>query len=324
MPITHLFSVSFAKKLWALIGCIAVLAVIFVFYDSGLDFDYVIPKRLIRLLTIGLGSVCLAFSAIIFQTVVGNRVLTPAVMGYESVYLLWQVLLLFMVGVQGIAFLGLNGNFIISVLLMLGYSWALYQYLLPFYKNDVYVLLLVGLVLSMVISTFSQFIELKMSPGEFSVLQSLTYTSFNRSELETLVYASVLIVGVLALLAKRLPILDVMSLGREQAISLGVNYQQQVRFFLAIVAVLVAVSTSLIGMTAFFGIFVANIAYALCKVNRHKFTLPVGTGIAMVIFIVSQFLVEHIFNYKTTVSILINLFGGSYFLVFILRNRSQV
>lgn len=324
MQITYLSQLNVFKKLGILSLIVVAMALIFVFFGSSFDFSYVIPKRLIRLATIGLGSVCIAFSAIIFQTIVGNRILTPAVMGYESVYLLWQVLLLLVVGIDGLSVLGLNINFILSALLMMGYSWVLYRYILPLCKNDVYLLLLVGFVLSMVIGTFSQFIELKMNPGEFSVFQSLTYTSFNRSETETLIYATVAIVGVSGALIKTLPVLDVLALGREQAISLGVDYHKYIRFFLGLVAILVAVSTSLIGTTAFFGIFIANIAYALCKTNQHKFTLPMGVLVAMVVFIVSQFLVEHLFNYKTTISILVNLVCGVYFLAFLLRNKATL
>ncbi|HBJ68285.1 MAG TPA: iron ABC transporter permease, partial [Alcaligenes faecalis] len=71
-----------------------VLALSFVFYRSGLDFDYIIPKRLNRLAAMVIGGICIAWSSIIFQTMTGNRILTPAIMGYEAVYLLFQSLLI--------------------------------------------------------------------------------------------------------------------------------------------------------------------------------------------------------------------------------------
>ncbi|MBD0084138.1 iron ABC transporter permease, partial [Acinetobacter baumannii] len=39
------------------------------------------------------------------------------------------------------------------------------------------------------------------------------------------------------------------------------------------------------------------------------------------IFIAAQILVEHVFNYKTTVSILVNLVCGIYFLALTVRTR---
>ncbi|MDU6287386.1 MAG: iron chelate uptake ABC transporter family permease subunit, partial [Acinetobacter sp.] len=85
-------------KLWMIYLIVICLAISFLFLNSGLDFDYVIPNRLLRLATIVIAGICVTFSSIVFQTLVGNRILTPSIMGYESIYLLWQVLLLFFWG----------------------------------------------------------------------------------------------------------------------------------------------------------------------------------------------------------------------------------
>jgi len=322
---------SYAPLWWIGFGVMA-LAATFVLIGSGWDWDYVIPKRLVRLAAIVAGSICVAVAAIVFQTLAGNRILTPAVMGYEAVYLLWQALLLLVLGAEGLAALGLRGNFAVSVLLMLLYSCVIDWWLLGRSsskshasdgKTDVYVLLLVGLVLTMVIGTFTQFVQLRISPGEFAVFQGLSYASFNRARPETLAYAAIAIVLVLVVLRKTLSVLDVMALGRECAISLGVEHARFTRLHLALIAVLVAVSTSLIGPTAFMGVFVANIAYALAPSARHRITLTLGCAITVAIFIVAQLLVEHVFNYKTTVTILVNLVCGVYFLALTVRSRGN-
>ena len=194
---------------------ILLLALVFLLIGSGLDFDYLIPKRFMRLVIIVLGSVCLAVSSIVFQTIVGNRILSPSIMGYEAVYLLWQALLLLVMGTNGLMMLSVSGNFIASIMLMLVYSWALHRLLLPRCKSDVFMLLLFGLVLTMVIGTVTQFIQLRISPGEFSVFQGLSYTSFNRSNPETVWYGVLAVVTVLWVSRKTLPVLDVMALGRE-------------------------------------------------------------------------------------------------------------
>ncbi|MCD2166243.1 iron chelate uptake ABC transporter family permease subunit [Comamonas koreensis] len=301
---------------------IAVLALGFVLLGSGMDMGYVIPRRLLRLAAIALGGICVAVSAIVFQTLMGNRILTPAIMGYEAVFLLWQALLLLVLGAQGMGMLGERGNFLVSVALMLGYSWALQRWLLRRGQGDIYVLLLVGLVLTMVIGTFTQFVQLRISPGEFAVFQGMSYASFNRARPDTLAYAALAVGAICLVLHKTLAVLDVMALGREQAISLGVPHARCMRLYLALVAVLVAVSTSLIGPTAFMGIFVANIVYALAPQWRHRSTLPMGCAVAIAIFLVAQLLVEHVFNYKTTVSILVNLVCGAYFLALTVRGRA--
>lgn len=300
---------------------VIVLALVFLFAGSGLDFNYVIPKRMARLVAMVLGGVCVAWSSIVFQTLTGNRILTPAIMGYEAVYLLFQSLLILVMGIYSLVVLGSIGNFILSVLLMLGYSWAIHRWLFRSGRNNVYFLLLVGLVLNMLIGTFTQFVQLKVSPGEFSILLGFSQATFNRAQPEQLLYAGLLVSAVLLAVWRALAILDVLSLGRDQAISLGVDYRRHVRLYLTLIAVLVAVSTGLLGPTAFMGIFVANVTYALARTFRHRVTLPMGSAIAIAIFITAQLLVEHLFNYKTTVGILVNLLCGGYFLALIVRAR---
>lgn len=302
---------------------VAALALTFVFFRAGMDFDYVIPKRLARLAAMAIGGICVAWSSIAFQTITSNRILTPAIMGYESVYLLLQSLLLLLLGTHSLVLLGTSGNFFVSVLLMLVYSWAIHHWLFRDGRNNVYVLLLLGLVLTMVTSTFTQFVQLQISPGEFSVLQGFSQASFNKAQPTQLLYAALTVVAVCGFGIQTLPTLDVLSLGRDQAISLGVDHQRAVRLHLALIAVLVAVSTSLLGPTAFMGIFVANTAYALTGTARHRVTLPMGCAIAIGIFIVAQLAVEHVFNYKTTVGILVNLVCGAYFLALMVRTRGS-
>ncbi|MDD0975282.1 iron chelate uptake ABC transporter family permease subunit [Pseudomonas fontis] len=299
------------------------LALGFLLLGSGLDFAYVIPKRLTRLAAIGIAGVCIAYASVIFQTIAGNRILTPAIMGYEAIYLLFQALLILLLGTQSLVLLGRHGNVLLSILLMLGYSWLIHRWLFRNGRNNVYMLLLLGLVLSMVMATFTQFIQLKISPGEFSILQGFNYASFNKAQPAQVIYSGLLVALVCLLVQRTLPLLDVLSLGRDQAISLGVDYLRSVSLQLALIAVLVAVSTSLVGPTAFMGVFVANITYALARTNRHRVTLPMASAIAIALLIIAQYLVEQLFNYNTSVSILINLVCGVYFLTLMVRTRGS-
>ncbi|OWV30374.1 iron chelate uptake ABC transporter family permease subunit [Halomonas campaniensis] len=311
-------SINARHTVWA---AVLALALAFVFVHSGFDFAYVIPKRLERLATMVIGGICVAWSAITFQSLTGNRILTPAIMGYEAVYLLFQALLMLMLGTRSLMLLGEHGNAALSILLMLGYSWTLQRWLFRDDRDNVYFLLLIGLVLTMVITTLTQFVQLKMSPGEFSILIGYSKATFGNASATQLLYATLIVVTICLVGLKSLPMLDVLLLGREQAISLGIDYRRCVQRQLFLIAALVAVSTSLLGPTAFMGIFVANTAYALAGTYRHRVTLPLGCAIAIALFILAQLLVEHLFNYTTTVGILVNLVCGAYFLSLMVRKR---
>lgn len=296
------------------------LASVFVLLGSGFDVDYVIPRRLLRLGAIVIGGVCVAWAAIVFQTITGNRILTPAVMGYEAVYLLLQATLILVAGTRSLVLLGSGGNVALSVALMLGYSWALHRWLFRDGRDALHGLLL-GLVLTMVIGTFTQFVQLWTSPGEFSLLLGFGQASFDRARPAQLLVTGVAL-AVLAVASKAsLPALDVLTLGREQAQSLGVDTARLVRRQFALVAALVAMSTSLLGPTAFMGIFVANAAYAITRSRRHRRTLAAGCAIAIALFLLAQLAVEHLFNYRTSVGILVNLACGAWFLALMLRRQ---
>lgn len=317
--------ISFIKRapqlyIWMIV---LVLAVIFIFMQSGLDFNYLIPKRLNRLIAIVIGGICIAWSSTVFQSITSNRILTPAIMGYESVYLFLQSLLIFFMGTQSLVKISSNMNFALSILLMLGYSWLIHRFLFRHHKNDVYTLLMLGLVLTIIISTFTQFIQLKVSPGEFSILLGFSQASFGKSEPSQLLVSIIILIIVSLVGYQNLLKLDVLSLGRDQAISLGIHYQRTVRLYLALIAILAAISTSLLGPTAFMGIFVANMAYALTRTFQHRVLLSMGAAIAIGVFILAQLAVEHLFNYRTTISILVNLVCGTWFLLLMLRVRGS-
>ncbi|MCU8056716.1 iron chelate uptake ABC transporter family permease subunit [Shewanella sp. SM101] len=305
-------------------GLPIMLAVTFLLMGSGFDFDYVIPNRLVRLATICLGGVCIAFSSILFQTLAGNRILTPSIMGYEGIYLIFQVLLILILGTGSSILITANSNFFVSVVVMLLYSMAIHRWLFSGDRHDVFFLLLVGLVLTVVLGSFTQLIQYSISPGEFSIFQSYSLASFNRAQPEQLLISLVLVSAVCIAAWRVRAVLDVLLMGREQAISLGIDYQKVVRLLLGLIAVLVAISTSLVGPTAFMGIFVANMAYALARHPSHSFTLITGCAVAISVFLIAQMLVEHLFNYQTSVGLLINLFCGAYFFVLILKPRSAV
>lgn len=306
----------------AITAALIALATVYVLTGSGMDFGYVIPRRLIKLAAMVTGGVAVALASITFQTLAGNRILTPAVMGYEAVCLMMQALLVLILGTGSLILWGGQGSILITLAAMLAWSFLLHHWLFRRARGDVWFLMLVGIVLTMVISTFTQFIQLRISPGEFAVFQGFAQVSFERVETTRLIISTLALTLVAALIWRRVPVLDVMALGRDQAISLGVDHARETRHLLALIAVLVAISVSLIGPTAFMGIFVANAARAMARGPGHRQTLPVGAAVAIGLFLLAELAAAQVFDHRTTVGILINLTCGAWFLLLMLRRRS--
>ena len=68
--------------------------------------------------------------------------------------------------------------------------------------------------------------------------------------------------------------LDVISLGKEQAINLGVDYDY-VEKSVSRCAILISIATALVGPITFLGLLVANVAYQFINTYQHKIIIQV-------------------------------------------------
>src|SRR5699024_4933820 len=107
---------------------------------------------------------------------------------------------------------------------------------------------------------------------------------------------------------------------REPAISLGVSYRRIVTAVLAMIAVLVSVYTALVGPFTLFGLLVANLAYLVSVSNRHRVTLPVAPLLAVVTRVCGHLVLERIFSFNTSLSVVVEFLGGIVFLFILVRN----
>lgn len=303
----------------ALLFCIA----IYMFTFTGTKLDYVLPRRGYKVLAMLLISFAIGYSSIVFQTIAANRILTPSIMGFDSFYLLLQSLLVFAYGDRTFQVLNTQANFFISVALMLLFALAMYYAIFRRQSKSMYLLLLVGLLMGTLFRSFSSFIVMLIDPNEFLIIQNAMFASFDKINLHLLGVSGVILIAVMLWGVRYFRSLDVMSLGRENAISLGVDYHGVIRANLMLISVMVAISTALVGPITFLGVLVANLTYEICKSSKHIYMVSTCCLLTSVTVIGGQYLVEHLFNMSTTISIIINFVGGIYFIYLLLKsNRS--
>jgi len=285
--------------------------------------NFVLPRRLMEVFAMFLVSVSVAYSSVIFQTITNNRILTPGVIGFESVYMFVQTVIVFLFA-GGSYFITATPNFLLSVAVMMLFSLLIYQVL--FKKGEgrnIYFLLLVGMILGTMFTSLTTFMQMLIDPSEFLIVQARMFASFNAIN-QALVFISAVAVGLTVLYS--LPFvryLDVMSLGRETAIGLGVNHSKLSKRFLLVIAILVSVSTALVGPVVFLGVLVTNLTYQLIKSHKHVYIIPTCVAVTTIALVGGQFLVSRIFNFSTTLSIIINFIGGIYFIYLLLRENKS-
>jgi iron complex transport system permease protein len=115
--------------------------------------------------------------------------------------------------------------------------------------------------------------------------------------------------------------LDVAALGRETAISLGVEHGRVTRWTLVAVALLVSATTALVGPVAFFGLLVASLAYAVMRAQRHAVLLPASALIGALALVAGQTVFERVLGMASTLSVVVEFAGGLLFLFLLLRRR---
>ncbi|MCL2176758.1 MAG: iron chelate uptake ABC transporter family permease subunit [Firmicutes bacterium] len=293
------------------------------FYLNILRFS--LENRYPTIFAIIIVAVCVGYSTVIFQTVTGARILTPGVLGFENVYMFIQTALVFLMASQfvGVVYvLEGNANYAFSVVLMVIFSLLVFLPLLTRGSKGVFILLLVGIILSTLFASLTSYMMLLIDPNDFDIIQGRMFASFTNPNLSVMIGATV--AAVLAILfTPSTRVLDVLSLGRENAIGLGINHKIVVLRILVIVSILVAVSTVLVGPIMFLGLLAANLAYQLIKNFRHKYTIPAAILVAAIFVALGQFLIYHIVTMQMQLPVIINLVGGVYFIFLLLRERKK-
>ena len=310
------------RKSLILLGMVIIAVSCFIFYDIGPNIDYVLPRRITKVAAIILTGAAIAFSTVIFQTITNNRILTPSIIGLDALYILLQTIIIFVAGSMSFLILNDYVNFLLGVGLMVFFSTLLFGFLFKRERN-IYFLLLIGIIIGTLFGSISEFMQILIDPNEFLMVQSSMFASFNNVKTDLLLLAFLLTVIAIIFYLPNHKYLDVLSLGREHAINLGVDYDLIVKRLLIVVAILIAISTALVGPITFLGLLVVNVTHEFYKTYKHKHLILGSILISVLALVGGQFIVEKIFTFQTTVSVIVNFIGGVYFIYLLLKeNRS--
>ncbi|ASE59937.1 iron chelate uptake ABC transporter family permease subunit [Staphylococcus saprophyticus] len=314
--------ISAKSKLFTLIAITVVIAGLYLII--GIDFEifqYQFTSRLRKLILMILVGGAIAASVVIFQAITTNRLLTPSIMGLDAVYMFVKVLIVFVFGVQSVFVTNLYISFLISLIVMIGFSLLLFQGIFRIGNVSVYLILLVGIILGTFFRSITGFLELIINPEDFLAVQSAMFANFDASNTKLVTLCGVILIIFIMITVYAIPYLDVLLLGRDQAINLGISYQTLTRILLILVAILVSISTALVGPITFLGLLTVNLAHELMKTYQHKYILPATICISWISLFLAQAIVENFFEATTQVSIIIDLVGGSYFIYLLIKRR---
>ncbi len=317
-----------AGRYWILLTVFLLLGVLAAYglltYDNPVpvtssSFLPVVKRRINAVTAMLIAAVCQSLSTVAFQSVTGNRIITPSLLGFEALYTAIHTAVIFFLGTR--AFMNTEGVgfFILQIILMVGMCLILYGWLLAGKKGNLQLMLLVGVIMGTGLRSLSSFMQRLLTPSDFDILQAKLFGSVNNADPSYYPVAVILVAAAGLLLMLNANTLNVVSLGKAVSQNVGVNHKAHTIYTLVLIAVLMSVSTALIGSLTFYGFLVAALSYQLAPTYDHKYLFPMALALGFLIITAAYFIMYHVFNAQGVVSIIIEMVGGIVFLVMIMR-----
>ena len=287
------------------------------------NWDFVLPFRGTKLAALLIVGYAIGVSTLLFQSLTQNPILTPSLLGFDALYVLLQSVLVFVLGAVNYSGMDILGKFALETLLMFGASLLLFKLLFSKQQQDLTRLILVGVIFGVLFRSLSALVARLIDPMDFVVVQSASYAQFTTVDSKLLIISGVICALTAVLIWRWRYKCDVLMLGKNQAINLGIDYQRFAFGILSIIAVLVAVSTALVGPVTFFGLLVCALTNRMARHMHHSERLILVSLLAMVCLVLGQTIFEQVLGMAGVLSVVIELVGGVVFLLLIfMRYRS--
>lgn len=290
-------------------------------FDNERLFFYALKLRTPKLIVMIITAFAIGGASLVFQSVINNTIVTPCLLGMNSLYTLIHTAVVFFAGSTSVLANNANASFAVDLVIMGITATVIYGWLFKKTNYNVLYVLLIGTVLTSFFTSIQSTLTRVMDPNEYDNLLSTLVASFSNVNSEIIVF-SVVVLGVLIfVLRKDLALLDVITLGRQQAVNLGVDYDRTIRRLLLGVTICIAVATAMVGPISFLGLIIANLSRQLLHTFRHGQLILGSALFGMIVLVAGQLIVEHVFTYSIPVSVFITVGGGIYFLYLLLTRR---
>lgn len=260
-------------------------------------------------------------ASIVFQSVINNTIVTPCLLGMNSLYTLIHTAVVFFLGSGSMLVINSNMSFALDLVIMGVVATFIYSYLFKVTNHNVLYVLLIGTVLTSFFSSIQSTLTRIMDPNEYDTLLTSLVASFSNVNSEIIIFSLIIIAAIIVIFRKELAMLDVLTLGKEQAVNLGVDYDRCIRRLLLAVTLCISVATAMVGPISFLGLIIANLSRQMLKTYRHTQLILGSALFGMIGLIFGQLIVERIFVYAIPVSVFITVGGGIYFLYLLLAGK---
>lgn len=279
-------------------------------------FDLRLPRILVGILV----GVSLAISGAILQGVTRNDLVDSGILGINSGSALFVVVYIFLMNgnvYEGISDLTI---FTMPLVALSGAIFGAFLIYLLSYKNGINSsrLLLIGIGINIAFTSLLIIFQLKFTTQEFNRVMAWTNGSIWGSSWKHVLALLPFVVLLVFLSIYNHRYLDVLNLGDELSIGLGVNVERERRKLLTYSVILAGVSTAFAGSIAFLGLIAPHIARKLVG-PEHKRLIPTSALVGALILLIGDTIARNLIApMEIPVGIVISVIGVPYFIYLIL------
>ena len=284
---------------------------------DGVSYKVLLNLRLPRTLIAICVGASLAVSGAIYQGIFNNKLVSPDILGVSSgasVGACFGILVGFSTGLaSALAFVvGL-----VTVALTLLISKALRN------KSNI-VIVLSGLAVGGLMSSLVGLMkyladnEMKLAEMTFWLLGDLSKVSIN--DFWVILPVSAIGIAISVLMSWRL---NILSLGRKESKSLGVNYSLNSVILIVVATVLTAVSVSISGTIGWIGLAIPNLVRLLVGSDNKK-VVPISVLMGSLFMVVCDMLARSLAPNEIPLSVITGIIGTPLFLFSIFKRRRDL
>lgn len=301
-------------------ACVASVAVFMTYGIEG-DLAFALELRTRRVGALVVVGGALGYATVLFHTITHNRILTPNLLGVDALYVLTQMIAAVSIGTTAYVGIDVRLRFALEVTGMLTMTFALQRLVVRPHQRDLHLLILVSIVVGTMLGSLTSLVGRVIDPNEFMTVQDRLYASFSAVDRDLLVVTALVLAGTIAVSARWHHALDVVALGPDLATNLGVDHRRANGRVTVVCALLVATATALVGPITFLGLLASHVAYRLVRSHRHIVTLPAAALVGVLSLVAGQFVLEHVLDSTTRLSIIIGFVGGLVAIVLLVKER---
>lgn len=267
--------------------------------------------RMPRTATAMLVGMCLAISGAVMQGVTRNPIATPSLLGVSSGSSLGMILIIYFYD-QGLGMTigrpiaALLGGFAVFGVV---YSLGLKHNLSPIK------LILNGIAVNSCVGAITTILQMRLSANAYTTMTVTMGGSLTNADWQTIAIGYAITLPCLAYVIYKCYCLNILNLGEEMAIGLGIDLRKERKYLLFVTIILTSVSTYVAGGIGFIGMIAPHISKRLVGPN-FKLFLPVSVFLGANIVIVADIISREIVKNSSFIPVgtIISLIGAPYLL----------